>query len=67
MTSPQETLDRIDEAIARFELALQAVRQIPQGAGHTVTIEGIAHELEALAPRLRELRDDVAGKADHAE
>ena len=34
MTQSRETLSRIDEAIARFDQALEAVQQIPkQGLG----------------------------------
>jgi len=60
MTRPKETLSRIDDAIARFEQALEALRQIPKD-GHRVTTNGIEHELLALVERLRALRDEVAG------
>jgi len=60
VTPPQETLTRIDDAIARFEQALKAVRQIPKD-GHGVTVNGLEHELMALATRLQTLRDEVAG------
>ena len=66
MTRPRSTLRRIDDAIARFEEALDALRQIPK-EGHGVTVEGIEHELVALAKRLQSLRDEVAGDADRAE
>ena len=66
MTRPRSTLSRIDDAIARFEEALDALRQIPK-EGHGVTVEGIEHELVALAKRLQSLRDEVAGDADRAE
>ena len=66
MTRPRSTLRRIDDAIARFEEALDALRQIPR-EGHRVTVDGIEHELVALAKRLQSLRDEVAGDADRAE
>ena len=67
MTPPQETLSRIDDAIARFDQALEAVRQIPKQGQEGVNIDGIEHGLRALAERLQALRDDVAGKDDRAE
>jgi hypothetical protein len=66
VTPPQETLNRIDDAIARFGQALKALRQIPK-EGHAVTVDGIEHELVALAKRLQSLRDEVAGDGDRAE
>ena len=66
MTRPRSTLRRIDDAIARFEEALEALRQIPK-EGHGVTVNGIEHELVALAKRLQSLRDEVAGDGDRAE
>ena len=67
MTPSQETLNRIDDAIARFEEALKAVQQIPKRGQDGVTVDGIEHELIALAKRLQSLRDEVAGDADRAE
>ena len=67
MTTSQDTLDRIDEAIARFDQALEAIRQIPKVADHVVTIDGIEHEFAALVPRLRALHDEVADKKDPTE
>lgn len=67
MTPAQDTLRRIDEAIARFEQALEAVRQIPKQGQEGVAVNGIEHELTALAERLRSLRDEVAGEGDRAE
>ena len=66
MTPDQETLRRIDDAIARFEQALKAVRQIPKD-GHGITVNGLEHELSALGKRLQALRDEVASDADRAE
>jgi chaperonin GroEL (HSP60 family) len=66
MTRAPSTLCRIDDAIARFEKALEALRQISK-EGHAVTVDGIEHELVALAKRLQSLRDEVAGDADRAE
>ena len=66
MTPDQETLRRIDDAIARFEQALKAVRQIPKD-GHRITVNGLEHELIALLARLQSLREDVAGGGDRAE
>ena len=62
MTLPRETLRHIDDAIARFDKALEAVRQIPRQGQQAVTINGIEHELVALGERLRSLRDEVAGE-----
>jgi hypothetical protein len=67
VTPSQETLTRIDDAIARFEQALKAVRQIPKRGQDGVTVDGIEHELIALAERLQSLRDEVAGDGDRAE
>ena len=67
MTRPQETLSRVDDAIARFEEAMKAVRQIPRRGQDEVTVNGIEHELIALAKRLQSLRDEVAGDGDRAE
>jgi hypothetical protein len=64
MTTPQDTLDRIDAAIACFEQALEAIRQVPKAGEHAITVDGIEHELESLAPRLRALRDAVAARDD---
>ena len=66
MTRARSTLRRIDDAIARFEEALEALRQIPK-EGHAVTVDGIEHELVALAKRLQSLRDEVAGDGNRAE
>ena len=62
MTLPRETLRRIDDAIARFDQALEAVRQIPKQGQASVKVDGIEHELMGLAERLRSLRDEVAGE-----
>jgi chaperonin GroEL (HSP60 family) len=67
VTPSQETLNRIDDAIARVEEALKAVRQIPKRGQDGVTVDGIEHELVALAKRLQSLRDEVAGDGDRAE
>jgi len=61
MTPPHDTLSRIDEAIARFDQALDALRQIPRQAQDGVKINGIEHELMAIAERLKSLRNDIAG------
>ena len=66
MTAAEEMLSRIDDAIARFERALAAVQQIPKD-GHGVTVDGIEHELVAIAERLQSLRDEVAGNGDRGE
>ncbi len=49
MTPPDDTLSRIDEAIARLEQALRAVRQIPKQGQDGVKVDGIEHELTAIA------------------
>jgi hypothetical protein len=67
VTPPQDTLSRIDDAIARFDQALEAVRQIPKQGPEGVAVDGIEHELMGLAERLRSLRDDVAGDGDRTE
>ena len=66
MTPPDDTLSRIDEAIARLDKALEAVRQIPKEGQDGVKVDGIEHELLAIAERLRSLRDDMAGDGDRA-
>ncbi len=67
MTPPQDTLGRIDDAIARFDQALDALGQIPKTGELSVTVDGIEHELRGLAQRLQSLRDAVAGEDDQAE
>ena len=66
MTRTRDTLGRIDDAIARFEQALKALRQIPRDS-HGIALNGIEHELIPLVERLRTLRDEVTGEGDHAE
>ena len=66
MTPPDDTLSRIDEAIARFDNALEAVREIPKQGQDGVRVDGIEHELMAIAERLRSLRNDMAGDGDRA-
>jgi hypothetical protein len=60
VTLPRDTLRRIDDAIARFDKALEAVRQIPRQGQQAVTVNGIEHELVALGERLQTLREEVA-------
>jgi hypothetical protein len=67
VTLPQDTLSRIDDAIARFDRALEAVRQIPTQGEEGVKVNGIEHELMAIAQRLQSLRDDIAGNGDRAK
>jgi hypothetical protein len=67
MTRSPNTLRLIDDAIARFDQALEAVRQIPKEGEEGVKVDGIEHELAATAERLRSLRDEVAGKGDGGE
>ncbi len=67
MTPTQDTLSRIDKAIARFDQALEALRQIPQQGEDGVKVNGIEHELTAIAKRLQSLRDEVAGKGDRGK
>ena len=64
MTLSRETLRRIDDAIARFDRALEAVRKIPRQGQQAVAVNGIEHEMVALAKRLQSLRDEVAGDGD---
>jgi hypothetical protein len=66
VTPPDDTLSRIDEAIARLDKALEAVRQIPKEGQGGVKVDGIEHELMAIAERLQSLRDDIAGDGDPA-
>ena len=67
MTPAQDTLSHIDKAIARFDQALEALRQIPKQAEEGVVVDGIEHELTAIAKRLQSLRDEVAGEGDRGE
>jgi hypothetical protein len=67
VTPPDDMLSRIDEAIERLEQALEAVRQIPKRGQDGVRVDGIEHELMAVAERLQSLRDDIAGDGDRAE
>jgi hypothetical protein len=66
VTPPDDTLSRIDEAIARLDKALEAVRQIPKEGQDGVKVDGIEHELMAIAERLQSLRDDMTGGGDRA-
>jgi hypothetical protein len=67
VTPAQDTLNRIDKAIARFDQALEALRQIPKQGEDGVKVNGIEHELMAIAKRLQSLRDEVAGEGDRGE
>jgi hypothetical protein len=67
VTPAQDTLNRIDKAIARFDQALEALRQIPRQGEDGVKVNGIEHELMAIAKRLQSLRDEVAGEGDRGE
>ena len=67
MTGSRDTLRRIDDAIARFDQALEAVQQIPKEGEAGVKVDGIKHELMAAAERLRSLRDEVAGEGEGSE
>ena len=67
MTAARDTLRRIDVAVERFDQALEAVRQIPLRDLDGVKVDGIEHELLAVAERLRSLRDEAAGKGDGGE
>jgi hypothetical protein len=64
VTPAQDMLSRIDKAIARFDQALEALRQIPKQGEDGVKVNGIEHELMAIAKRLQSLRDEVAGEGD---
>jgi hypothetical protein len=66
MTRSRETLSRTDEAIARFDQALEAVWQIPRRDVDGVRVNAIEHGLMSLVERLRSLRDEVAGDGDRA-
>jgi hypothetical protein len=66
VTPAQDMLSRIDKAIARFDQALEALRQIPKQGEDGVKVNGIEHELMAIAKRLQSLRDEVAGEGDRA-
>jgi hypothetical protein len=67
MTPAQDTLRRIDKTIARFDQALEALREIPKQGADGVKVNGIEHELMAIAKRLQSLRDEVAGDGDRGE
>jgi hypothetical protein len=67
VTPAQDALSRIDKAIARFDQALEALRQIPKLGEDGVKVNGIEHELTAIAKRLQSLRDEVAGDGDRGE
>jgi hypothetical protein len=64
VTPPDDILSRIDEAIARLEQALEAVKQIPKQGQDGVRVDGIEHELMAVTERLQSLRHDIAGTGD---
>ena len=66
MVRPGEMLNPTDEAIARVDEALNAVRQIPEQGQDGVKVDGIEQELMAAAERLQTLRDDVAADDDRA-
>jgi hypothetical protein len=60
MTRSPSTRRLIDDAIARFEQALEAVRQVPKEGEQGVKLDGIEHELMAATERLQSLREEVA-------
>ena len=64
MTRSPSTRRLIDDTIARFEQALEAVRQIPMEGEQGVKLDGIEPELMAATERLHSLRDEVAGEGD---
>lgn len=64
MTSSQDPLGLVEEAVAHVDQALAALGQLPKTGDHAVTVDGIVHELHGLAERLRALLDDVAGEAN---
>ena len=64
MTQPQEIRDLIDHALAHVEQAMADLDQVLKSGEQTVTVDGITHELHALATRLQALRDDVAARAE---
>jgi len=67
VSAARDTLRRIDVAIERFDQVLEAVRQIPKRDLDGVKVDGIEHELMAVAERLRSLRDEAAGEGDGGE
>ena len=60
MTRHRDTLRHIDDAIARIEQALEAVRQIPKEGEQGVKLDGIEHELMVVTERLQSLREEMA-------
>jgi hypothetical protein len=64
MPDTADSLAGIDEATAHVDRAREALGQVPKRGGQTVAVDGLQHELRALAERLRALRDDVAGEMD---
>jgi hypothetical protein len=64
MTRSPSTRRLIDDAVARFEQALEAIRQIPKEGEQGVKLDGIEHELMAATERLQSLREEVAGEGD---
>jgi hypothetical protein len=46
---------------------LEALRQIPKQGEDGIKVNGIEHELTAIAKRLQSLRDAVAGEGDRGE
>jgi len=67
MAPPQDTLDRVDDALGHVDHALDALGEILRTSEHTVTVDGIQHELRELVERLHALREDVAGEDDRGE
>jgi hypothetical protein len=66
MISDHDTLSLVDEAIAHLDQALEALRRIPREGEQALTVDGIAHELHELMPRLHALGDTVAGAGNGA-
>lgn len=64
MTRSPSTRRLIDDAIARFEQALEAMQQIPKEGEQGVKLDGIQHELIAATERLRALREEAAGEGN---
>jgi hypothetical protein len=68
MPQSQDLLGHIDDVIAHFNQALEAIQQIPKGSGEEVLkLDGIEHVMVRLGERLRSLRAELAADSDGAD
>ena len=63
MTHTPDALPQIDVALTNVAGALAALGHLPRVDEDAITIEGIEHQLQALVPRLQDLRETVEARS----